>query len=85
MESSYWRDFTMIKELTKDQLKIITEFAAQEAIRAYEKNQVKVQKEKQDSRLRNTELLLKNYRKLKDHCNEIDSEIEEFEGTIFDL
>lgn len=85
MESNHWGDFSMIKELTKNQLKIITEFAAQEAIRAYEKNQVKVQKEKQDSRLRNTELLLKNYRKLKDHCNEIDSEIEEFEGTIFDL
>lgn len=46
----------MIKELTKNQLKIITEVAAQEAIRAYEKNQVKVHKEKQDSRLRNTVL-----------------------------
>lgn len=46
---------------------------------------MKVQKEKQDSRLRNTELLLENYRKLKDYCNKIDSEIEEFQGTIFDL
>lgn len=75
----------MIKELTKNQLKIITEVAAQEAIRAYEKNQTKIQKEKQDSRLMNTELLLKNYRKLKDHCSEIDSEAEELEDTIFDL
>ncbi|WP_373471805.1 hypothetical protein [Carnobacterium alterfunditum] len=66
------------KRIKKNQLKIITEFAAQDAIRAYENNQAKVQKEKQDFRLKNTELLLKNYRKLKDYCNEINSEIEEF-------
>lgn len=75
----------MVEGLTKHQLQIISEVAAQEAIRAYEKNQVKIKKEKHDWKLRNTELLLKNYRKLKDHCSEIDSEIEEFEGTIFEL
>lgn len=75
----------MTEALTKNQLKIISEVAAQEAIRTYEKNQLKTKKEKQDRRLRNTELLLKNYRKLKDHCSEIDSELEEFEGTILDM
>lgn len=33
----------------------------------------------------NTEFLLKNYRKLKDHYSEIDSESEELEATIFDI
>lgn len=75
----------MVEGLTKHQLQIISEAAAQEAIRAYEKNKVKMKKEQHDWKLRNTELLLKNYRKLKDHCSEIDSEIEEFEGTIFEL
>ncbi|MFL2100077.1 hypothetical protein [Desemzia sp. FAM 23989] len=75
----------MVEGLTKNQLKIISELAAQEAIRTYEKTLLVEKKEKQDRRLRNTELLLKNYRKLKDHCSEIDSEIEEFEGTILDM
>lgn len=75
----------MVEGLTKHQLQIISEAAAEEAIRVYVKHQVKIKKEQKDWRLRNTELLLKNYRKLKDHCSEIDSEIEEIEGTIFEL
>ncbi len=56
--------------LTKHQLEIIAESAAAEAIRAYDKRHKKMKQDIKDRNLRNTELLLKNYIKLKDLCDE---------------
>lgn len=56
--------------LTKHQLEIIASASAEAAVAAYEK---KAKKEKQDGKkrdLRNTTLLLENYRKLKELCAE---------------
>ncbi len=58
------------KNLTKNQIAIIAEKASQEAIKAYEKKHKAVAKEVKTRNLRNTELLLKNYIKLKDLCDE---------------
>lgn len=74
-----------ITPLTKGQMKFISEVAAAEAIKAVELEQKKKKKEKQDWRLRNTELLLKHYRKLKNHCTEIYDEVEEYEDSVLDL
>ena len=51
--------------ITKHQLEIIAAASAQEAILAYEKKATKQKKEVKKRNLRNTELLLKNYIKLK--------------------
>jgi hypothetical protein len=67
--------------LTKNQLEIIT----QEVIKQLEKQNKKRQKQEKDWRLRNTKLLLENYHRLKDHCADIDSEIHEYEETVFDM
>lgn len=65
--------------LTKEQLEIITA--------AVLKSQKRVErdrkKEKEDWKLRNTNLLLKNYRMLKKHCDGIVPTLHEFEETIF--
>lgn len=74
-----------ITPLTKGQMKFISEVAASEAIKAVELEHKKKKKEKQDWRLRNTELLLKHYRKLKNHCTEIYDEVEEYEDSVLDL
>ena len=58
------------KNLSKNQLAIITARASQEAIKAYESRHKKALKEVKSRNLRNTELLLKNYIKLKDLCDE---------------
>ncbi len=41
-------------------------------------------KQEKDWRLRNTKLLLKNYHILKEHCANIDAEINEYAESIFD-
>lgn len=56
--------------ITKHQLEIIAAASAQEAILAYEKKATKQKKEVKKRNLRNTELLLKNYIKLKNLCEE---------------
>lgn len=56
--------------LTKHQLEIIANAASIEAVKAYEKRHQKMQQEVKSRNLRNTELLLKNYTKLKDLCDE---------------
>ncbi|MFT4415308.1 hypothetical protein ACLM5H_15715 [Fredinandcohnia humi] len=67
--------------LTKNQLEIITEVV----IKQMATQQKKIQKQEKDWRLRNTKLLLENYHRLKEHCNGIEEEIEEYEDTIFSL
>ena len=61
--------------LTKHQLEIISEAASKQAISAYEKKAKKEKSELKKRNLRNTELLLKNYVKLKDQCDESIEEI----------
>lgn len=58
------------KGITKHQLEIIAAASAQEAIAAYEKKATKQKKEIKKRNLRNTELLLKNYIKLKELCED---------------
>ena len=72
-------------KLTKSQMQLISEVAATEAIKAFEKKQAKVKKEIKDRNLRNTGLLLKNYIKLKDLCRGLDEQEASYENTIFDL
>ncbi|NOP79608.1 hypothetical protein HNV23_08930 [Bacillus paranthracis] len=73
------------KALTKNQIELISTLAGQEAIKQYKALQAKQKKTEKDWRLRNTKLLLQNYKRLKGHCEEIDSQIEEFEESVFNL
>lgn len=67
--------------ITEKQLKLITEVASREAIKAYKEDQMKRQKEKHDRRLRNIKLLLNNYRALVIHCEDLKDELIELEDT----
>ncbi|MFD2446398.1 hypothetical protein ACFSO7_20765 [Bacillus sp. CGMCC 1.16607] len=71
--------------LTKSQIELISSLASQEAIKQFKAQQLKQKKKEQDWRLRNTKLLLENYHRLKDHCEDIDQQIEEYEETVFSL
>lgn len=69
----------MADGLTKHQLEIIAEAVLKE-----QNNQKKRHdKVKKDWKLRNTNLLLKNYRMLKQHCDGIVPTLHDFEDTIF--
>lgn len=71
--------------LKKDKLpKEIVETIATTVIRTLEKEKDKERKEKKDWRLRNTRLLLKNYRLLEEHCRGVEIELEEYELVVFD-
>ncbi|WP_018934587.1 hypothetical protein [Gracilibacillus lacisalsi] len=65
--------------ITEKQLKLITEVASEKAIEAYNEYMNKKAKEKHDRRLRNTKLLLKNYRTFVLHCSEVKMDIDEIE------
>lgn len=70
----------MAKELTKHQLEIIAE-----AVLKQQKKQEKQQElPSKDWRLRNTKLLLRHYRWLEAHCDEIVEDLEGYEDVIFD-
>jgi predicted HNH restriction endonuclease len=71
--------------LTKNQIEMIASLASQEAIKQYKAQQVKQKKEEKDWRLRNTKLLLENYHRLKDHCDDINQQINDYEDTILSL
>ncbi|WP_096269387.1 sigma-70 region 4 domain-containing protein [Paucisalibacillus globulus] len=68
-------------KLTDKQLKLITDIASQNAIKAYREDQVKREKEKHDTRLRNIKLLLKHYRSLVLHCEKLEEDLVKFEDT----
>ena len=67
--------------LTEKQLKLITDVASQNAIKAYREFTEQQQQEKQDTRLRNIKLLLKHYRALVQHCEKLKDDLVEFEDT----
>lgn len=62
-------------KISQDELKTITETV----LRILKSDQIKKKEEDKDWRLRNTRLLLKNYRMLKAHCQEGNEEVE---GTV---
>lgn len=70
----------MAEGLTKHQLEIIVDAV----LKSKKKINKEKQKEKQDWKLRNTNLLLKNYRMLKKHCDGIVPRLHQFEESIFD-
>ncbi|MFD2638380.1 hypothetical protein [Piscibacillus salipiscarius] len=65
--------------ITEKQLKLITETASQEAIKAYREQESKQQKDKHDRRLRNIKLLLRNYRMFILHCRDVKQDLIELE------
>lgn len=69
----------MKEGLTKHQLEIIVEAV----LKAQKKINKEEQQEKKDWKLRNTKLLLKNYRMLHKHCEEIVEQLEGYEGILF--
>lgn len=70
----------MAEGLTKHQLEIIVDAV----LKSQKKINKEKQKEKQDWKLRNTNLLLKNYRMLKKHCDGIVPRLHQFEESVFD-
>lgn len=67
--------------ITEKQLKLITEIASQQAIKAHKEDEKKRQEAKHDRRLHNIKLLLKNYRALVLHCEKLKDDLEELEDT----
>ncbi|WP_440896257.1 hypothetical protein ACS127_17305 [Amphibacillus sp. Q70] len=73
-------------QLSEKQLKIITETASREAVKAHQAYLEEQEKVKHDRRLRNIKLLLKNYRALVLHCQKREDDLLKFEETsILDL
>src|SRR5699024_10440544 len=68
--------------ITEKQLKLITEIASREAIKAHKEERKQQQKESHDRRLRNIKLLLRNYRGFKKHCEDVKLEIDEINEKI---
>lgn len=66
--------------LTKHQLEII----AEAVIKEQKKHERKQESSAKDWRLRNTKLLLRHYRWLEAHCDEIMEDLEAYEDIIFD-
>lgn len=62
----------------------VTKIAAQTVIEHLEKEKQREQKYKRDRRLRNTKLLLRNYRNFKDHAGDVKAELEELEQAESD-
>lgn len=73
------------KHLTKNQIELITVLASEVAIKQFKAEITKHKKQEKDWRLRNTKLLLTNYRRLKAHVEDIENQIDEYENTIFNL
>ncbi|NSP41546.1 hypothetical protein HRE82_14410, partial [Enterococcus faecalis] len=65
----------MAEGLSKHQIEIITA----KVLEIQEKKKKETKREKRDWKLRNTNLLLKNYRMLKKHCDSIVPTIQDYE------
>lgn len=71
--------------LTKHQLEIVSKVASQEAAMFVERKEKRAKEEQRQRNLKNTELLLKNYTKLKAMAEEYKNEVDEYEDTVLDL
>lgn len=69
-----------MEHLTKEQLTVISQAVKSEL----DKDQKRKAKELKDYRLRNTTLLVKNYRMLRVHCNGIVEDLEVYEDAVYD-
>lgn len=70
--------------LSRKQIEAISETAAKEALKVFERKKKEKQDHHRDWRLRNTRLLFKNYRLLVKHCEEVVGDLEDYENIIFD-
>ena len=61
----------------------VAAIAAEKALEFLEKEKERRQKQKRDRRLRNTKLLLKNYRAFKLHCQDVKEELEKLQDPEF--
>lgn len=68
--------------ITEKQLKLITEVASREAVKAHQEYLEKEERAKHDRRLRNVKLLLKNYRSFKKHCENVELDIDRINARI---
>ncbi|MBM7106882.1 hypothetical protein [Brevibacillus laterosporus] len=71
----------MDQQLIEQVTKLSAEIAIKAAMDHLEKEKRKQEKAKKDWRLRNTRLLLKNYRSFVAHCGKIDREIDSIQKT----
>lgn len=71
----------MAVDLSKELLETITDIV----LSTISKDNKTKQKQHKDWRLRNTELLLQNFRILKEHCDEIEIELIHYEPIKFEL
>lgn len=72
--------------LTPAMVKTITDLAVQEGIKAYHREAEDQRKKAMDKRLRNTKLLLKNFRELEAHSNNAVFELSKVQdGDMFDI
>ncbi|MGX7211306.1 hypothetical protein [Enterococcus innesii] len=71
--------------LTKHQLEIITEAASEAVTKHLEKKRKQEKAEQRERNLKNTDLLMKNYTKLKAMAEEYEYEIEAYEDSVLDL
>ena len=69
-----------MENLTKEQLTVISQAVKSEL----DKDQKRKAKELKDYRLRNTTLLVKNYRMLRVHCDTIVEDLEVYEDSVYD-
>ncbi|RAK21126.1 hypothetical protein B0I26_10378 [Anoxybacillus vitaminiphilus] len=69
-------------KLSEKQIETISKIAAQAVLEHLEKERQKQEKEKRDRRLRNTKLLLRNYRNFKRHCESIPQELKNLDEHL---
>lgn len=67
-------------KLSKDEIEKIANAVAKKI----EKEKSQQEKQKRDWRLRNTKLLLKNYRMLEEHCEGVEAELSTYEEIVYD-
>jgi phage baseplate assembly protein W len=66
-------------------VRMAAEIGAKTAIEAYERRIKIAQAERTDRRLRNTKLLLRNYRLFKEHCENAVYEVEQLDESVYDI
>ena len=71
--------------LTKHQLAIIAEAASEVATKLWEKKKKREKADQRERNLKNTDLLMKNYTKLKAMTEEYEHGVEEYEDSVLDL
>lgn len=75
----------MSNGLTKHQLEIISAVASREAAKHVDQKEKRQKAEQRERNLKNTDLLMKNYTKLKAMAEEYKNEVDEYEDTVLDL